>query len=59
MGALDNHMSMKDLPEFERPYEKLEHFGSEILSDAELLAIIFRTGSRNMRAVELAQNSFL
>jgi DNA repair protein RadC len=46
---------MKDLPEFERPYEKLEYFGAEVLSDAELLAIIFRTGSRNMRAVELAQ----
>ncbi|WP_058485499.1 RadC family protein [Defluviitalea phaphyphila] len=49
------HMSMKDLPEFERPYEKLEYYGSEVLSDAELLAIIFRTGSKNIRAVELAQ----
>lgn len=55
MGSLDDHMSMKDLPELERPYEKLEHFGAEVLSDAELLAIIFRTGSRTMRAVELAQ----
>lgn len=51
----ETHMCMKDLPENERPYEKLEHFGSEVLSDAELLAIIFRTGSRNLRAVELAQ----
>lgn len=52
---MEMHMSMKDLPEFERPYEKLEYFGSEVLSDAELLAIIFRTGSKNIRAVELAQ----
>ncbi|NLJ89166.1 MAG: DNA repair protein RadC [Epulopiscium sp.] len=48
-------MSMKDLPKLERPYEKLEHFGPQALSEAELLAIIFRTGSRNIRAVELAQ----
>lgn len=49
------HMSMKDLPKLERPYEKLEYFGPQALSEAELLAIIFRTGSRELRAVELAQ----
>ena len=48
-------MSMKELPELERPYEKLEHFGPQVLSEAELLAIVFRTGARNVRVVELAQ----
>jgi len=48
-------LTIKDLPYSERPYEKLEAFGAEILSDAELLAIIIRTGNRNETAVALAQ----
>ena len=48
-------MRMKDLPINERPYEKLEKYGEERLSDAELLAIIIKTGTRNERVVELSQ----
>ncbi|NLP46689.1 MAG: DNA repair protein RadC [Epulopiscium sp.] len=48
-------MTMKELPETERPYEKLKKYGPAFLSDAELLAIIFRVGSRGERAVEVAQ----
>lgn len=48
-------MTMKDLPDSDKPYEKLEHFGATMLSDAELLAIVLRTGSKKERAVELAQ----
>lgn len=51
----EEHMTMKELPESERPYEKLQKYGPEVLSEAELLAVIFRTGSRNERAVEIAQ----
>lgn len=36
------------------PYEKFEKFGSEALTDIELLAIIIRTGTKNMNALELA-----
>ena len=36
--------TMKDLPEEERPYERLESKGAASLSDAELLAIILKTG---------------
>ena len=38
--------NIKELPAEERPYEKLEKYGPEALTDAELLAIIIRTGSR-------------
>lgn len=48
-------MKMKELPELERPYEKLEMYGEKTLSDAELLAIIIKTGTREETAVQLAQ----
>lgn len=46
---------IKDLPSGERPYEKMEKYGAERLSDAELLAIIIRTGSSRETSVALAQ----
>ena len=39
-------MKIKELPELERPYEKLELYGEKVLSDAELLAIIIKTGNK-------------
>lgn len=47
--------TMKDLPAEERPYEKCLTEGPEGLSDAELLSIIIRTGSREDSSLELAQ----
>lgn len=52
---MEYRLRMKDIPINERPYEKLEKYGSEILSNAELLAIIIRTGSTNETSVALAQ----
>ena len=52
---MDYRMRIKDLPKFERPYEKLAEYGAEILSDAELLAVIIRTGTRSETSVQLAQ----
>ena len=46
---------MKELPETERPYEKLEQYGAKSLSNAELLAIIIKTGTKEETAVGLAQ----
>ena len=46
---------MKELPILERPYEKLEIYGAEMLSNAELLAIIIKTGNKKETAVALAQ----
>ena len=48
-------INMKDLPEAERPYEKLEQYGAKALTNAELLAIIIKTGTKDETAVGLAQ----
>lgn len=55
MQDTGHRLKMKDLPVSERPYEKLEKFGAEMLSNAELLAIIIKTGKRNETSVSLAQ----
>jgi DNA repair protein RadC len=46
---------IKDWPEDERPREKLLALGPQYLSNSELLAILFRTGSRRHTAVDLAK----
>ncbi len=46
---------MKDLPLSERPYEKLEKLGPEMLSNSELIAIIIKTGCKYETSVQLAQ----
>lgn len=48
-------MRIKELPISERPYEKLEIYGAEKLSNAELLAIIIKTGTREKTVVTIAQ----
>ena len=48
-------IKIKELPELERPYEKLEWYGEKTLSNAELLAIIIKTGTREETSVQLAQ----
>ena len=48
-------LRIKDLPISERPYEKLELYGAKILSNAELLAIIIKTGTKEDNSVTLAQ----
>jgi DNA repair protein RadC len=47
--------TIKDLPESERPRERLLHHGEEHLSDAELLAIIIGAGATDSNAIDLAQ----
>ncbi len=46
---------MRHTPEQERPRERLSMVGAEALRDAELLAILFRTGTREENAVRLAE----
>ena len=46
---------IRDLPASERPRERLEQYGPESLSTAELLAIVLRVGSRGESAVRLAE----
>ncbi len=48
-------MSLKDLPADCRPREKLLARGTSALSDAELLAILLRSGLRGKGVLQLAQ----
>lgn len=49
------HMTMKEMPKSEQPREKFFSCGAQALSDAELLAVILRNGTREMTALQLAQ----
>lgn len=48
-------IKIKKLPETERPYEKMELYGENALSNAELLAIIIKTGTKEESSVTIAQ----
>lgn len=51
MGSLTIH----ELPEQERPREKLASSGAASLSDSELIAIILRTGMKGISAIDLGR----
>jgi len=48
-------MSIKDWPKTERPREKLIKLGAVQLSDAELLALVVRSGGRGRSALDVAR----
>jgi len=48
---------IKDLPKHKRPREKLSERGAESLSDAELLAILIRTGRAGKSALDIAKEA--
>ena len=48
-------IKMKQLPLSERPYEKLEMYGAHTLSNAELLAIIIKSGTKEESSIQTAQ----
>lgn len=47
-------IKIKDLPETERPYEKLEMYGEKMLSNSELLAIIIKNGTKEYTAIDIS-----
>ena len=47
--------TMKDIPNSERPYEKCLKQGAEALSDAELLAVLLRTGTKGENVLAFAK----
>lgn len=51
---MEKPLRIKDLPETERPREKLLKYGVESLSNNELLAIILRTGSSSENILNLS-----
>lgn len=48
-------MPINHWPTHERPRERLVHQGAEVLSDAELLAILIRHGGKGHSAVDIAR----
>lgn len=48
--------TLREIPSFDRPRERLEKFGVSALSDYELLALLLRSGGRDLNALDLAQN---
>ncbi len=46
-------LTIKEMPISERPYEKLEHYGPEALSDAELIAIIIKNGTVKEKSTDI------
>lgn len=48
-------MTIKDLPQSERPYEKLELYGEKNLTNSELLAIIIKTGTKEHTSIDIAR----
>ena len=49
------NLTMKELPDSQRPYEKCRAAGPGSLSDAELLAALLRSGTQGQTALDLAQ----
>ena len=49
------HLKITDWPKDERPRERLMRHGPDVLSDAELLSILIRTGTGKITAVDLAK----
>ncbi|MDD7794888.1 RadC family protein [Clostridium sp. 'White wine YQ'] len=53
---MKNNLRITDLPENERPEEKLFLYGAETLSNVELLALILRCGTKNESVMDLSSN---
>lgn len=57
--GLVSQLRIHDLPTHERPRERLLRHGSRALTDAELVAILLRTGCRGASALDLARSLLL
>jgi len=48
-------LKVKDKPKIERPREKLEKYGAGKLKESELLAILLRSGTKDLDVMKLSQ----
>jgi DNA repair protein RadC len=55
-GGMSHGIRIKDLPQGERPRERLAALGADALRSAELIAILLRTGMKGMSAIEVAES---
>ncbi len=51
---MNNSIKINDLPQNERPMEKMIKLGAESLSNAELIAILLRTGTKGENIIALS-----
>jgi len=51
-----NNQILKNLNNAEKPYERFEKYGANALTDAELLAIIIRSGNKERDALSIAKD---
>ncbi len=54
LAAMSDGILIRDLPAHERPRERLAALGADKLRDAELIAILLRTGRKGLSAVQIA-----
>ena len=55
MNDYCEYTTIKNMPVSERPREKMLTYGCQSLSNAELLAIILSTGTKDRTAIDLAR----
>jgi DNA repair protein RadC len=55
-GQANYHLTLREWPQSERPRERLIEHGPAFLSNAELLAIVLRTGMAGRTALSMAEN---
>ena len=52
---MDRGLLIRELPDHERPRERLLLNGADALKPSELIAILLRTGTRGVSALDMAQ----
>ena len=55
MPETASNLRIKDLPDQERPRERLVEFGAEALKNSELIAILLRTGTKGCSAISISE----
>ena len=55
MAEASSNLRIKDLPNQERPRERLVQFGAEALKNSELIAILLRTGTKGYSAISIGE----
>ena len=55
MKTTEYRVWIKDLPQNERPLERLYKYGPDVLRPSELIAIIIRTGTEQATAIQLGE----
>ena len=54
MNDEQSHFRVQELSTQEQPREKLKRHGASLLTDAELLAILIRSGSKKYKVLDTA-----